>query len=428
MLRRRAGVIIRDPNRTSSLRSYSQNVPQYHPKVRAIPFAFSKEAAIRHVGVVASAGCLFRDFIGSFGAKYIGGNFQPIQPIRIQPVYFPAWFLDAEVESYLTDEDDERQRIVTAYFNDCYLPGATLDLLGRLALRNDQVEPALAVPFSRSLAHQHDSDVICMPYTISPLDVISSTRSSSFTQATTDEDARFEPRFIKTNIEAAYPVLIPLYLVQFPMVQQFESTFVIEAYSEPGRFFIQVSGPPELPEEHRFDLEKYIGNDYLFLGDTPSSHAKTRILAPKYDRNASENVASWFDGLFSEPGGAEKLVHPKGAAGVDVHMNDPRVREWTSEEVNSIREWMNQGQAIVQLRDVVKNLTSIEDKMQSGSVKVTQWPPSSDPKQGLESVTAGLEAFIKAELDKLQKLEKSRANTAPEWWRQREEKQTLNRK
>jgi hypothetical protein len=121
-----------------------------------------------------------------------------------------------------------------------------------------------------------------------------------------------------------------------------------------GRFFIQVSGPPELPEEHRFDLEKYIGNDYLFLGDTPSSHAKTRILAPKYDRNASENVASWFNGLFSEPGGAEKLVHPKGAAGVDAHMNDPRVREWTSEEVNSIREWMNQGQAIVQLRDVVK--------------------------------------------------------------------------
>lgn len=120
------------------------------------------------------------------------------------------------------------------------------------------------------------------------------------------------------------------------------------------RFFIQVSNAPELPEEQRFDLEKYIGYDYLFLGDTPSSHAKTRVLAPKYDRNASENVASWFDGLFSEPGGAEKLIHPKGAVGVNVHMDDPRVREWTPEEVNSIREWMNQGQAIVQLKDVVK--------------------------------------------------------------------------
>jgi hypothetical protein len=59
--------------------------------------------------------------------------------------------------------------------------------------------------------------------------------------------------------------------------------------------------------------------------------------------------------------------------------------------------------------------------MQRGSVKVTQWPPPSDPKQGLERATAGLEAFTKAELDKLQKLEKSRADTAPEWWRQREE-------
>ncbi|KAG2110867.1 uncharacterized protein F5147DRAFT_687596 [Suillus discolor] len=426
MLQRRAGAIARDLTRTSSPRSYSQIIPQYHPKVRAIPFAFSKEAAIRHVGVAASAGCFFRDFVGSLGAKYIGGNFQPIQPIRIQPVYFPAWFLDAEVESYLTDEDDERQRIVTAYFNDCYLPGATFGLLGRLALRNDQVEPALAVPFSQSLTHQHGSDVICMPYTISPLDVISSTRSSSFTHATSDEDARFEPRFIKTNIEAAYPVLIPLYLVQFPMVQPFESTFVIEAHSRPGRFFIQVSNAPELPEEQRFDLEKYIGYDYLFLGDTPSSHAQTRVFAPKYDRNASENVASWFDGLFSEPGGAEKLIHPKGAVGVNVHMDDPRVREWTPEEVNSIREWMNQGQAIVQLKDVVKNLTSIENQMQSGSVKVIQWP-SSDPKQGSQNAPAFLEAFIKAELDKLQKLEKSRADTAPEWWRRREEKQTLKK-
>ncbi|KAG1750771.1 hypothetical protein EDB19DRAFT_1676880 [Suillus lakei] len=421
MLRRQAGAVVRDLNRTSSPRSYSQNVPQYHPKVRAIPFAFSKEAAIRHVAY-------FRDFIGSLGAKYIGGNFQPIQPIRIQPVYFPAWFLDAEVESYLNDEDDDRQRIVTAYFNNWYT-SLFIKLIFRLALRNDRVEPGLAVPFSRSLTHQHGSDVICMPYTINPLDVISRTRSSSFTQVTTDEDVRFEPRFIKTNIEAAYPVLIPLYLVQFPMVQPFESsTFVIEAYSRPGRFFIQVSHPSELPEEDRFDLEKYIGYDYLFLGDTPSSHAETRVLTPKYDKNASANVASWFDGLFSEPGGAEKLVHPNGAAGVNVHMDDPRVREWTAEEVNSIREWMNQGQAIVQLKDVVKNLTSIEDQMQSGSVKVTQWPPPSDPKQGLERVTAGLEAFIKAELDKLQKLEKSRADTAPEWWRQREEKETPNRK
>lgn len=268
-----------------------------------------------------------------------------------------------------------------------------------------------------------------MPYTISPLDVISRTRSSSFTQATTDEDVRFEPRFIKTNIEAAYPVLIPLYLVQFPMLPPFESsTFVIEAYSRPGRFFIQISHPPDLPEEDRFDLEKYIGYDFLFLGDTPSSHAETRVLAPKYDKNASADVASWFDGLFSEPGGAEKLVHPNGAAGVNVHMDDPRVREWTTGEVNSIREWMNQGQAIVQLKDVVKSLTSIEDQMQSGSVKVTQWPPPSDPKEGIGRVTAGLEAFIKAELDKLQKLEKSRADSAPEWWRQREEKRTPNQK
>jgi len=209
------------------------------------------------------------------------------------------------------------------------------------------------------------------------------------------------------------------------MVTPFESsTFVIEAHSQPGRFFVQLAHPPELPEEDRFDLEKFTGHDYVILGDPPSSHAETRVLSPKFDKSASANVTSWFEGLFSERGGPENLVHPSGAAGVSTHMDDPRVREWTVEEVNSIREWMNRGQAIVQLKDVVKNLTSIENRMQSGSVKVTQWPPPSDPKQGLEKVTAGLEAFIKAELDKLHKLEKSRADTAPEWWRRREENQT----
>lgn len=121
-----------------------------------------------------------------------------------------------------------------------------------------------------------------------------------------------------------------------------------------GRFFIQLLHPPDLPEEDRLDLEKFIGHDYLYLGGSPSSHAETRVLSPKFDKSASANVASWFEGLFSEPSGPEKLVHPSGAAGVSTHMDDPRVREWTVEEVNSIREWMNRGQAIVQLKDVVK--------------------------------------------------------------------------
>jgi len=102
------------------------------------------------------------------------------------------------------------------------------------------------------------------------------------------------------------------------------------------------------------DLEKFIGHDYLFLGGVPSSHAEIRILSPNFDKSASENVASWFNGLFSEPGAPEKLVHPGGAASVRTLMDDPRVREWTVEEVHSIREWMNRGQAIVQLKDVVK--------------------------------------------------------------------------
>lgn len=87
----------------------------------AIPFAFSAEEAISHIGVAASvAGYVgrsnrgqpnvpFTTLIASILAKYFPmSGFRPLQPTRIQPLYFPTWFVRAELEAkaWISSESD----------------------------------------------------------------------------------------------------------------------------------------------------------------------------------------------------------------------------------------------------------------------------------------------------------------------------------
>jgi hypothetical protein len=51
------------------------------------------------MGPHASLLTVFKGIFGSLGARFLPGfGFQPLQPTRIQPVYFPAWIIDAELE------------------------------------------------------------------------------------------------------------------------------------------------------------------------------------------------------------------------------------------------------------------------------------------------------------------------------------------
>jgi len=56
---------------------------------------------------------MFKEILGSLGARVLGlgFGFTPIQPTRIQPVYIPAWFVDAELEAsaWITTGDDTKQ-------------------------------------------------------------------------------------------------------------------------------------------------------------------------------------------------------------------------------------------------------------------------------------------------------------------------------
>lgn len=104
----------------------------------AYPFQLSPEDAIVQLAPYASLLCLFKDFLGSLGARYLPGfGFEPIRPIRMTPVYFPAWIVDAEVQVDVSYEDVQvresycfcpvksltyyEQRTTTAHIHDSYV-------------------------------------------------------------------------------------------------------------------------------------------------------------------------------------------------------------------------------------------------------------------------------------------------------------------
>lgn len=67
----------------------------------AFPFALSEEEAIVRMSLPMSFKCWLRNIWGSFGATFLPGmGFKPLQPDRIQAVYIPIWFVDAEVEAH----------------------------------------------------------------------------------------------------------------------------------------------------------------------------------------------------------------------------------------------------------------------------------------------------------------------------------------
>lgn len=63
---------------------------------------------------------------------------------------------------------------------------------------------AKAVPFSEDLRRQHDLDVMCMPYTISPLSLPEAARSLFRSRAKISDVATFEPDSLSFKLVCAF--------------------------------------------------------------------------------------------------------------------------------------------------------------------------------------------------------------------------------
>ncbi|KAG8213022.1 hypothetical protein J3R82DRAFT_11414 [Butyriboletus roseoflavus] len=335
-------------------RHYSETpsaLANYHSKVRghpfpvysgdmaltvvfaAIPFAFSPEDAISHIGVAASvAGYVgrsrkgqpnvpFTTLIASILAKYFPMNgFQPLQPTRIQPLYFPTWFVRAELDvmAWLSSESDtEGSQVPTRYAHAHASPGFShskvfnvgfsLDF-GRILVRDPPAHIELAKPFSPDLAHQWGLDVMCLPYNVLPFDILDRTRSLSYTDAVISENMRFNPQSVKMSLGVHY-IHIP---------------------------------HPDTEDSVRLPFEELVASqdDYIEVGSaTEDAEIRATVVNPMGDNLLSDELSSWLNDKLQKRNALVSMVarHP-------INMEDPRIREWTPDEVDPVHKWLQYGQ------------------------------------------------------------------------------------
>ncbi|KAH9922277.1 hypothetical protein B0H21DRAFT_175553 [Amylocystis lapponica] len=349
----------------------------YPPVARALPFAFSEEQAILRLSIAASFRSFGNGAFRSLCATYFPSlGFKPIRPVQIQALYLPAWIIDAEVQAdgWLSGDTDGAQTsspaktTVTASLQESYMPGFAFDPLSRFAFSPGQADVPRFVPWSESLLHQHGSDIQCLPFTHSPFALVDAARSLSFQQATVSSKVRFDPPTVTSNFFAAYPILIPVYLMryeaEFLLPDKYSFAGIVEAYNPQWR------RSRSILEEAQYQF--FISS----FGDSQEENfeqhfARIRHLTarPGFFRDGETELAAWLDAAAARKD-ALGMYHAAhfGDAGVD--WDDMRVRPYTAEERKANRGWL--GVRIL-------NATFDDLRMRAAESRTLRRVPTSDP-------------------------------------------------
>lgn len=233
---------------TPSLRRYLNTQPCYSDKVFAVPFALDRNRAVQETVLHAinlttpidvPISYHFKRFLAVFKDPVIN-----LRPLRIQPIYFPTWRVEAEALSKGIDSEDIIQNTEqddTAYLlsRELYHPGHHMLPLSTLSFAPFPDSPLL--PWNESMSRLKDgTEVVCLPYTLSPLEFASTlTECMSRNKATHSGKSRL----LSLHIGPTYPVLFPLYLIQYEVVPSNSGhkpeplTIVLEGHREGGALF-----------------------------------------------------------------------------------------------------------------------------------------------------------------------------------------------
>ncbi|KZT72997.1 hypothetical protein DAEQUDRAFT_808547 [Daedalea quercina L-15889] len=153
---------------------------------------------------------------------------------------------------------------MTIYTRDRYMPGFVHEPLSRIALKSDMLMASAAVPFSDDLRTQHGQEIKCLPFTHTPFPLLSLCRQMSDTYWHVGPTFRIKPSTVMATMMAAYPVLVPVYLVEHELQDTASFTVILEAADSWGY---------------------YINDDYFRLlaqgrVSVPSTRATTDSLLP----------------------------------------------------------------------------------------------------------------------------------------------------
>lgn len=355
--------------RKSWQRNASYISQTYPSKVRAYPFALSPEEAIIQMSLSMSMYCvgLGRGFWSSLGARIFPGlGFQPVLPVRIKALYIPAWFVDAEfvARGWLskTPGGQATERRLSASFEQSYMPGVVYQPLSSFSLRSPALAKAETTPFSDKLRRQHGSDVICLPFELTPFHLADAVQSLSYQQVTVSDRLRIKLSTVKTDMMAAYPVLIPIYLAEYEVLginnEVHKFTAILEAWTKMGRMMVEnvyrwivdtkLREDPNPPRLAIWGSKKIPSGPFWLWGFSPKNahmeFAKSElwVRATKYERE-QRILDAWINaGWRGRQAVYQERFFPK-VSDRKVDWEDLRIREYIPSEVEPIRHWMSLG-------------------------------------------------------------------------------------
>ncbi|THH14210.1 hypothetical protein EW146_g6089 [Bondarzewia mesenterica] len=194
------------------------------------PFAYSAADAIVHLGIYAAQSSLRIDMsLPSLAARFLPFlGYKPIQPSKIQAVYFPAWIINADVRvnASLSWKNEEGEQMKKESRQHRSFMGNRIHLfLSFLLLIDGTIDRATEA------TRQHGSQILCLPFTFSPLSIPDALRAMPRELAIITKLQPSPPTMRVGGQFAAYPILIPLYLAEYESIQGESFTMILEAHN-----------------------------------------------------------------------------------------------------------------------------------------------------------------------------------------------------
>ncbi|KIL67566.1 hypothetical protein M378DRAFT_9342 [Amanita muscaria Koide BX008] len=383
---------------------------------------------------------LMKQFIGSMGARFLPGlGFEPLQPTRILPVYFPAWVIDGELQASISYGESQRNSQIQCI--NTYFPGNDFGVLPHISFWYQQLQNYRLVPFTSELENQFDTQVQCLPYTISPFSTLDIAKSWPHGDVEVDMAGfQFTPTSIKPNLVfrflalvwfnanarpqiSAYPILIPLYLAQYEaVIPRFEMevnlTVFMEGFSKKGRIFVEKTGDQfaDRVQELIPNAPPILGRVFRLLDDMVVRggvfhFVRVAKMAFPQAPLAHLFLRKWLDDKLSSPDLAPLLADLSRGSST-LRGEDERVRDFLDvADRSNVHMWLSLGSKLTAAEMVIETMKS------ATNVHIVSRPKGASTEEVMGGTFKALE-------DTVNDLKKQRQDTLPAWWREWEKRES----
>ncbi|KAF9048656.1 hypothetical protein BJ165DRAFT_1609689 [Panaeolus papilionaceus] len=405
-------------------RPYSTAVYGGHfSKLRAFPFQVTPTQAEKRLSRWASLICddkvatsAFPDVSEFFGLEYK-------RPDRMVPVYFPAWVFNTELEGKAAQKDVERD--ISVQFVNSYLPGSHLTKLAAAPLWFKDPEYRFMddlQPFTDDLLRQHDLDVQCIPYTISPFSLLQLPKKLSSSTFNLHEDFQVSPSSLKSIMFSAYPVLLPVYLAQFTTreregIPSSSVTMVVQAYGPMQGCVMAEPFFDVLTDAHRITFEKAaevsgwdLANKEMINFDDVDD--QLHVLSAAFQTpQMTEIFTEVLNRLQTALHTSNNMTQLASMSNCDLAEleKDPRIRELSFDEQAAIDRYFLLSNEIQLLKNLIETITNPSLRAH-GEVKIINLGGAPVGHDG-----GDLEGMKSAFSLKLEELGKAKEEATPEW-------------